>query len=76
MCRLCYLIDAANPETESPAFNACSIHIIPDKQNKLLESRGRSGMRDGWKGGQTFNNSLKLLAPMRLFPASDNLRAL
>ena len=49
MSRLCYLIDAANPEAESPAFNTCTIHVIPDEQNKLFESGRWSGMWDGWK---------------------------
>jgi hypothetical protein len=49
MCRVCYLIDAANHEAESPAFNTCTIHVIPDEQNKLFESGRWSGMWDGWK---------------------------
>lgn len=49
MCRLCYLIDAANPKAESPAFNTCTIHVIPDEQNKLFELGRWSGMWEGSK---------------------------
>ena len=71
-----YLVDAADPESESTALDPCSVHVVSNEQDKLVVHSQLSHISHTSHTGLTVRSSLKCFAFKSACPASESLLAL